>query len=285
LHQHLGLPPFNGFVSEWLTFQTALQATSLDSGVLRAVIPIAAAVLALTGALAAACFVKVYGIAFLGRPRSRRVRRTREASRGMILAQALLALFCLLAGVLPTFVVAALGRVSQGITDHGLPSAMAEGWLWLTPISAETASYGAPLVLLGILLALGAWAIVYRFMRPRGHATLTRGETWDCGFGSPTARMQYTASAFAQPIRRIFSPVWRLHETVEREPRPGLPQDAKQIRHQLHAEDITWGWIYTPITRLLHAAARRVGRIQTGHLRHYLAYSFLTLILLLWVIT
>ncbi len=279
------LPPFNGFVSEWLTFQTALQAASLESGVLRAVIPIAAAVLALTGALAAACFVKVYGVAFLGQPRSRRVRRAREATRGMVWAQGLLAVLCLVFGVLPTFTVAALNHVSLALTGSGLPSATAHGWLWLTPISAQTASYGAPFVLLGILLALGAWFAVYRFLRPRGHVELARGDTWDCGFGPPNARMQYTASAFAQPIRRIFAPVWRLHETVEREPRPGLPLEPESIRHQLHAEDITWAWFYTPIVRALHAAARRVSAIQTGHLRHYLAYSFATLILLLWVIT
>ncbi|NOY62388.1 MAG: hydrogenase 4 subunit B, partial [Gammaproteobacteria bacterium] len=160
------LPPFNGFVSEWLTFQTALQAASLESGVLRAVIPIAAAVLALTGALAAACFVKVYGVVFLGQPRSRRVQRTREATRGMVLAQGLLAVLCLMFGVLPTFTVAALNQVVVGLTGSSLQAATAHGWLWLTPISAETASYGAPLVLLGVLLALGAWFVVYRFLRP-----------------------------------------------------------------------------------------------------------------------
>jgi len=279
------LPPFNGFVSEWLTFQTALQVVNLDSGVLRAVIPIAAAILALTGALAAACFVKVYGVVFLGQPRTRRVRRSREAKRGMVLAQALLASLCLLFGVLPTATVTAFNHVTQGLTGHSLSVATAHGWLWLTPISADTASYGAPLVLLGILLALGAWAIVYLFLRPRGHAKMNRGETWDCGFGPPNARMQYTASAFAMPIRRIFAPLLRLNETVERELRPGLPLEPVQLRHQLHVEDITWNWFYAPVARLLHTTARRVSRIQTGHLRHYLAYSFVTLILLLWVIT
>jgi len=279
------LPPFNGFVSEWLTFQTALQISNLESGVLRAVIPIAAAVLALTGALAAACFVKAYGVAFLGRPRSRRVRRTHEASRGMILAQALLAVLCLLSGVFPAFVVTALDHVTLSITGHSLPAATAHGWLWLTPISSDTASYGAPLVLLGILLALGAWAAVYLFLRPRGWAQLGRSEIWDCGFGGLTNRMQYGANAFAMPIRRIFAPFWRISETVEREPRPGLPLEPAQLRHQLQIEDITWAWFYTPIARLIHAASRRVGLIQTGHLRHYLAYSFITLIILLWVIT
>ena len=98
------LPPFNGFVSEWLTFQAALQAWQLESGVLRSLIPIVSAVLALTGALVAATFVKVYGVAFLGQARSRHVRRARQVPFGMRAGQGWLALLCLLFGVLPTAV-------------------------------------------------------------------------------------------------------------------------------------------------------------------------------------
>ncbi len=279
------LPPFNGFVSEWLTFQTALQAPSLQSGVLRAVIPLAAASLALTGALAAACFVKVYGISFLGLPRTRNARRTSEASRGMVFGQGLLAVLCLIFGVFPSMTINAINNATLALTHHSLDTATAHGWLWLTPVSAQTASYSAPLVLLGVLLALVAWAIVYYILRPSGHADTVRGPTWDCGFGGLNPRMQYTATAFAMPIRRIFSPVWRLHEKIEREPRKGLPEEPAEIRYQLHAEDITWKWIYQPIERLLNIIARSVGRIQTGHLRHYLTYTFVTLILLLWLIT
>ena len=279
------LPPFNGFVSEWLTFQTALQVPNLESGVLRSIIPIAAASLALTGALAAACFVKVYGIAFLGQARTRKVRHAREATRGMVLAQAWLALMCLLFGVFPTAVVGAMSHLTQSLTGHVLNTATAHGWLWLTPVSANTASYSAPLVFVGILLALSAWAGVYYFLKPAGRVKTVWRKAWSCGFGPLNSRMQYTATAFTMPIRRVFAPVWRLHEDDDRVMKKDLPLEPESIRYQVHAEDITWRSIYLPITRLLHAAARRVGLIQTGNLRHYLAYTFGTLILLLWIIT
>ena len=280
------LPPFNGFVSEWLTFQTALQATALHSGVLRAVIPITAAMLALTGALAAACFVKVYGIAFLGLARSRRVRHAREATRGMVAAQGLLAGLCLLFGVIPTTVVGALDKVVFDLTGHGVVAATRSGWLWLTPVSAKVASYSAPLVLFGVLLAIGAWGCVYLLARRRRQVKpVLRRDPWDCGFGPLNARMQYTSTAFAMPIRHVFRSMLRLNEDKVRVMDSQLPTLPAELRYNFHAEDISWHYLYVPVERLLHAAARRVGRIQTGHLRHYLAYSFFTLLVLLWLIT
>ena len=149
------LPPFNGFVSEWLTFQTALQAPALQDGLLRTMIPIAAALLALTGALAAACFVKAFGIAFLGKPRTRRVARAREVPAGMLAGMGLLATLCLLLGVLPTTMIEAMAPITQLLVHTALPSAAAQGWLWLTPISPQVASYSAPFVLVAIVVVFG----------------------------------------------------------------------------------------------------------------------------------
>lgn len=278
------LPPFNGFVSEWLTFQTALQATSLNSGVLRAVIPIAAAALALSGALAAACFVKVYGMAFLGRARTRHVRHAREASRGVVTAEGILAFLCLLFGVLPTNTVRALSGITQELTGHGVVAAAHHGWLWLTPVSPRVASYSAPLVMLGIIIALGIWASVYLALRGRRRTQpVPRVTPWGCGFGPLSPRMQYSASAMSMPIRQIFRPMWLVREELEPEAqaRGGV---RLPLRYGLHVEDIAWHYLYLPIEQLVHAAARKVSRIQTGHLRHYLAYSFFTLLLLLWLI-
>lgn len=280
------LPPFNGFVSEWLTFQTALQAAALESGILRAVIPVTAAMLALTGALAAACFVKVYGIAFLGQARSRHIRRAREVKTSMLGAQGLLAGLCLLFGVLPTTTVAALGRVTETLLGQPIVAATRQGWLWLTPVAPQTASYSAPLVTLGVLLALGAWACVWLWLRRRRVAVpVPRKEPWECGFGPLSPRMQYTATAFAMPIRQVFRPIWRFQEETVREMDPALPTRPLRLAYRIHADDITWNWIYAPVERLVLQAARRVARIQTGNLRHYLAYSFLTLVVLLWLIT
>jgi formate hydrogenlyase subunit 3/multisubunit Na+/H+ antiporter MnhD subunit len=279
-----GLPPLNGFVSEWLTFQTALQVPALTSGVLRAVIPVAAAVLALTGALAAACFVKVYGAVFLGRARSRHLahgHRSETVRGGMRWGQALLALQCVLLGVLPTPMVQTLEAVPRLVLGAALPEGSAHGWMWLTPVAPAVASYSAPLVLAFIGAVCG---IAFVLLRPH-RLTVRRAYPWECGFGTLTARMQYTATAFAMPIRRIFLPVWRVEESVETERRAGAAAPTTAIRYHLHIEDRSWNLFYAPLARAVHVAARWVAYLQTGNVRAYLAYSFFTLILMLWVVS
>jgi formate hydrogenlyase subunit 3/multisubunit Na+/H+ antiporter MnhD subunit len=273
------LPPFNGFVSEWLTLQAALQAPQLENGVLRAIIPATAALLALAAALAAACFVKAYGVAFLGRPRSRRVAHAREVGPGMVAAMGLLAGLCLLLGVLPTVVIEALGPVTQLLVGQTLPSATARGWLWLTPVAPEVASYSAPLVVLGIAFVFG---VGYFLLKRRAKPT-RQTHAWDCGFGPLNARMQYTSSAFSQPIRRVFAPAWKIEEPIEVRREAGALGRALSLRHQLHVHD--WSWLkgYLPIGRLVLGAARRIGHIQTGSIHTYLLYSFVTLLVLLVV--
>ncbi len=272
------LPPFNGFVSEWLTFQAALQGTILDNHILTAVIPIAAALLALTGALAAACFVKVFGVCFLGVARSENCARATETARGPRLAQIVLAVLCLVFGIFPTWTVGQLNHISAVLLSHTLPTATAHGWLWLTPISPHVASYGAPLV----FLAIGAtWLLVWLWLHPRRKKTAIRvSPTWDCGFGALNSRMQYGATAFTMPIRRIFRPVWAVSETY-------VPPDKENPGGKYHLEVGDWAWlkVYQPIGRLLLATAKRAALIQGGNIRVYLVYSFFTLLLLLWVVS
>jgi len=272
------LPPFNGFVSEWLTFQAALQGTVLANNILGALIPIAAAVLALTGALAAACFVKVYGVCFLGLPRSERCAEAHEVSFGPRAGQAFLALLCLVFGVLPTWTVGLLDHIAQRFFPGGMPETTAHGWLWLTPVAPKVASYGAPLVLLGMGLA---WLIAWLCAHPRRRRSPVRiGPPWDCGFGPLNARMQYTATAFSMPIRRIFGPVWPKHEQYET-PSPASPGG----RYKLKVGDWAWLKVYEPIGRLLLGTARRLAMIQGGNIRAYLSYSFFTLLFLLLVVS
>lgn len=269
------LPPFNGFVSEWLIFQSALQAWSLESGVLRSLIPIASAVLALTGALVAATFVKVYGVAFLGQARSRQVRRARPVPWGMRAGQAWLALLCLLAGVMPSSVIDIINTVPRQLFGAGLPQATAHGWLWLTPVSSATASYSAPLVVL-LLIVIGALAVwgLHRGAVRR----VRRCDPWDCGFAPPTSRMQYTATAFAQPIRRVFGLLFHIEESV-------APREDGAVRHQLAIADRAWGLFYLPVARLVESAARRVVQLQSGNVRTYLGWTLATLLVLLWIIS
>ena len=121
--------------------------------------------------------------------------------------------------------------------------------------------------------------------RRRRTSPVLRRDPWECGFGPLTSRMQYTATAFAMPIRHVFRVMLRLNEDKVRVMDPALQTRPAELRYTIHADDVSWHYLYVPVERLLHAAARRVGRIQTGHLRHYLAYSFFTLIILLWLIT
>jgi len=270
------LPPFNGFVSEWLTFQAALQGPILRSGIIGAMIPVAAAMLALTGALAAACFVKVYGVIFLGRARSPEIAEARDPSFGMQLSQVILAICCLGFGIFPTWTVRALNTIPQNLMGAGLAGGAADGWLWLTPVSSQTASYGGLAVFFALLVC---WLIVFAFLhQPQRDNRIRIAPTWDCGFGSLNSRMQYTATSFAMPIRRIFSFVWLIFEKVE----PAV--EGKGPRYLLKISDRFWLMIYVPIGKLMLKLAERTAFIQGGNLRVYLCYSFFTLLFLLWVI-
>lgn len=280
------LPPFNGFVSEWLIFQSALAAWQLDSGVLRSLVPIASAVLALTAALVAATFVKVFGVAFLGQARSRHIRRARPAPFGMRAAQTLLAALCVLLGVLPVWVLGHLNRIVTGLLGEGLPpAATASGWLWLTPVAptgdALPASYSAPLVLV-LLLGVGVTTIaLFKGLLPGWRSTararrVRRADPWDCGFTPPVPRMQTTAASFAQPPRRVFAPVFLQEERV-------TTREDGSLRWQLKIGDHAWGWLYGPVAAAVERAARRVVRLQSGNVRVYLGWTLGTLVLLLWI--
>ena len=274
------LPPFNGFVSEWLTFQAALQAWQLQSGVLRSLIPMASAVLALTGALVAVTFVKVYGVAFLGQARSRHVRRAHRGPWGMRAGQAVLAVLCLVLGVFPTWIIGLIDAVPRQVLGDGLPQAGAHGWLWLTPVSPQTASYSAPLEVL-MLIGIGLtafWGLNLLWARGAPQRWVRRGDAWDCGFGPPSVRMQYTSTAFAQPIRRVFGLLFRIDEGV------ATQEDGSQ-RYRLQITDRLWGTLYAPIARFVESAARRVVRLQSGSIRVYLGWTLATLVGLLWIIT
>jgi len=277
------LPLFNGFVSEWLVFQTALQVDVLESGVLRSLIPITAAALALTAALAAACFVKVYGITFLGVPRSHHSEKAVETTdKGMLTATALLAGLCFLFGIFPSLIIRLLNQVSSQILGQSLKNDTALGWLWLAPVDAGQASYSAPLVLVSALIAAG---VCYYFLRRTPDTLIRKSATWDCGFGGLTPRMQYSANAFTMPLRRIFAPVWQLDEQVKKDLSGALNQQVDAVHYQLHIQDHSWQWLYQPLENGVNSIAKQVSRIQTGNIRTYLSYSFVTLIVMLWMVS
>jgi formate hydrogenlyase subunit 3/multisubunit Na+/H+ antiporter MnhD subunit len=269
------LPPFNGFVSEWLLFQSALQSWQLEGGVLRSLIPIVTAILALTSALVAATFVKAYGTAFLGHARSRHVRRARRGPWGFRAALGVLAVACILLGILPLPLIQLINEVPRQLVGATLPAASAPGWLWLAPVSVDGAGYDALTValLLGALIAITGWV-----MRRGGRARVRRCDLWDCGFAPATPAMQISATGFAQPLRRVFGLMFRVEEST-------TVQEDGTARYQIKIEDPTNSALYRPSALLVESIARHVVRLQSGNIRAYLAWTLITLLILLWIVT
>jgi hydrogenase-4 component B len=272
------LPPLNGFVSEWLTFQAILLSPALPQWGLKILVPGIGAMLALSAALAAACFVKAFGVTFLGRPRSPVVDAAPEADRFSLAAMFLLAALCLIAGILPGFVIDALAPVVQSLVAGRMPTQALVPWLAIVPVSESRSSYDGLLVFVFITLAalLSAYAIHRLATR-----ALRRSAPWDCGFPDPSPLTQYSAASFAQPIRRVFGTVvFRATERVEMPP-PGHVGPA--ILHvELH--DLIWDWLYAPLAYAVSAAAEQLNHLQFLTIRRYLSLVFLALVSLLVVL-
>jgi formate hydrogenlyase subunit 3/multisubunit Na+/H+ antiporter MnhD subunit len=272
------LPPFNGFVSEWLTFQAFLLSPSMPIPLMKLLIPLGAALLALTGALAAACFVKVYGVIFLGNWRGHNHPVVTEAAWSMRIGMMLTALTCLCLGILPTIIIDLMDSISERLVHAKLSSSSGiYGWMWLTPIDPERASYSGPLVFIGIIAVC---AITY-FMLHVKPGKVTRVPVWDCGFQKLTPKMQYTAVSFAMPFRRIFGFLFDIKEQVWMSPQQGHCAFPVKTNYYLRVRDRFWGWIYRPIIDIVVLMSRKAGMLQHGRIHMYLIYSFVTIIFLL----
>ena len=276
------LPPFNGFISEWLIFQAFLLSPALPSPILNILIPLGAAALALTAALAARCFVKVYGVVFLGRWRGGHQHsgaHAHEVGLSMRIGMLGAALSCLALGVLPSFVIAWLDIIPQALVGDTIGQSAHEfGWLWLTPVAAQRASYSAPIVLLGISVVVAAVYIISHVRK----TSVRRAPIWDCGFEKLTSRMQYNSTSFAMPLRRIFGFLFGIKETTRGAGDQTIsPMFRDRYIYHLKMRDMFWQTLYKPISDASFWFSRKVGRLQHGRIQIYLLYSFLTLIVLL----
>lgn len=272
------LPPFNGFISEWLMFQTVLQSPDLPQWALKITVPAVGALLALAAALAAACFVKVYGVAFLGRPRSTAAETANEVDRFSLSAMFILAALCLLAGILPGFVIDALSPITVQILDGRMPIQVNEAWLSIVPIAESRSSYNGLLVM--VFIAISASFAMFFIHRFASHA-LRRGPAWGCGFTDPTPAAQYSGASFAQPIRRVFGTlVFHARDHVEM-PAPG---DIRPARLRIELHDLIWERMYEPIAGAVGASSEKLNRLQFLTIRRYLSLVFATLVTLLLVL-
>lgn len=299
------VPPFNGYISEWMLLESLLQSFAIPDVLPKVIIALSGALLALTAGIAVTSFVRACGVTFLALPRSKEAASAREAPASMRAAMGFLAVFCLALGVLPTFVIPALDRVTTPLagtsvlnqvvpplfTNHPgayqlldtLGGGLFSGILpvnGLVVIAAPTlATIDSPSYLfLAELLAIGIVLLVLRAIRPLG--ATRRGRVWAGGIPRFTAAMTYTGMAYSNPVRLIFHNMFRSRSVTELDA-PASRQREGRISYQQQ--------IWPPFERILYrpllAAFARVTQwarvIQSGNLNQYIAYIFLIVLVIL----
>jgi len=272
------LPPLNGFVSEWLVFQAVLLSPSLPQWSLKLLVPAVGVALALSAALCAGCFVRAYGVAFLGRARSIAAKNAQETDPWSLAAMSGLLILCLLAGLFPSYMIDTITPAAKLFVGGHVPTQGAIPWLSIVPIAESRSSYNGLLVFSFIVssASLTAW-IVRRF----GSNVLRRGPAWDCGYPDPSPVTQYTGSSFAQPIRRTLGNVAFVARDHLDMPPPG---DIRPARFGIEIRDRVWDGIYTPILRGVNFCADQLDKTHFLTIQGYLGLVFIALVSLLLVI-
>ena len=265
-----GLPPLNGFVSEWLLLQAFLFAHEVPRSFVSMLLPMGAAVVVLAAALSGYVMVKFFGVTFLGQPRDPALSRAQDAGLLERIGLVWLAGGCLALGLLPTQVIASLRHVSAQLIGADLPVGDAPWWM-LVPLPDRQASYSALIFLFAITAVVVVTAIVVRLLY---HGRVRRAAPWNCGFVRLDARMQDSAEGFGQPIRHIFQPFFEIDRQLP------APTDAVP-RYHVRVRDRIWRMLYEPLGSVVQRIADSFAWLQQGRIATYLLYSFVTLVLLL----
>ena len=253
----VGLPPLNGFVSEWLVFRGLLGAGTGGDGLRLACVAVVG--LALTGALALACFTKLYGVAFLGNARDPRAVPTGPEPLGIVAPQLFLAGACVLIGVAPALVFPALLRAAAVLVPGGPAAADVEQVMRGVPAISGIAA--------GVL-GLGAVVWLARAWTLRGRPCRSEA-TWGCAFTAPTSRMQYTASSYAAPLLTAFGAG------------AGSEERRTPTSYDSHPHDLILDRLGLPLWRRVTALAGEMRFLQSAGTRWYLVYTVVCLLGLL----
>ncbi len=272
------MPPLNGFVSEWLLFQAVLAGPQFPEPILRFLAPAIGAMLAFSAALAAACFVRAFGMTFLGRARSTEAAEAHEAPLAARFAMGLLAALCVIGGVLGSVLVVVIAPVLDLTVGGRLPVATNAPTPWaLIPFDVARSVYDAPIIMLfAVISTLLTILIVHRVSERRTR----RSAAWDCGYPEPSVLTQYSASSFAQPLRRMFGSVaMGATEKIDM-PAPG---EMRAARLQVATTDYLWRWLYEVPAAFVLGVSERLNVVQFLSIRHYLVAMFATLVILLIV--
>jgi hydrogenase-4 component B len=222
--------------------------------------------------------VRAFGIVFLGRPRGAAAAQAREVDRSSLVAMCILALLCLLVGIVPGAVIDALAPVVEGLVHARMPEQLGIPWLSTIPIAESRSSYNGLLVF--VFVTASASLAAFAIHRLASHA-VRRAPAWDCGFPDAGLATQYTADSFAEPVRRVFGAyVFRARETVDMPP----PGDLRPAKFAVETHDLAWEFIYRPLAAAVNHAADRLNRLQFLTIRQYLSLVFFALVSLLLVL-
>jgi formate hydrogenlyase subunit 3/multisubunit Na+/H+ antiporter MnhD subunit len=280
----VALPPLGGFVAEWLMLQSLLHGLPASNIAVAVAVPVGVAALALTSGLTAAAFVKAIGVGFLGRPRSSEAALAYEVPHTMQLGAGLLAAACVVLGIFPMVILPALERAGAAAVP-GAPTSLLRGSIDLH-LGGLRGALSPVLLAGGLLIAIGLVVALSRLARLRPHSrpSLRRAEVWGSGRELQTARMQYTATSFAEPLERVFDDVLRpdrdLVVTHVAESRYYL----EKVAFRRSPGDVTEHRMYRPVIDAVYWWGRRARSLQNGSVHRYLAYGLVALVVILVVL-
>jgi len=274
------LPPFNGFVSEWIIFQSLFANIFVSGLALKILFTAIIAILALTSALAAACFVKAFGIGFLAKPRSEQAEKARENPKKMTFGMGLLAALCVALGIYPYPLLSVLSGISRSLIPASAAFPNSQNF-FITPFQNGFSSF-SPLWI--FVLVGGVILLAYCLEKVLGGKKQTRlYNTWDCG-GNLNPRMQYTATAFSKPIQMIFKNIYRPFEKTEiNYYNDGVKYFPRQMKYESDIIEVYDKYLYSPVVRIILRSSEKFNWIQFGNVNMYLLYIFLTLVILLLI--
>jgi hydrogenase-4 component B len=273
------LPPFSGFMSEWLTFQSLLLGFNLNESFPMIILSISAAFLALTGALAAYCFLKFFGIGFLALPRSKHAEHAKEANRPMLIGMGIFASLSILLGILPFYVLPILERIAASFTgnpDSFTFGAFATFAIPSGAISSGMISLSTP-VILAIIVIFMLFLIMILFLNNKKKQPVY--ETWGCGQPVSTSRNEYTATAFSKPVQVWFKSLYRPAREID-VTYSTSPLLKESFKFESKIEQVIEQYLYEPVVDFVITRSRKLLIIRTGSIHTYLSYIFGTLVIL-----
>lgn len=275
------IPPLNGFAGEWIIYQSIFASIQGSGSLLKVLLILSAALLAMAGALAAYCFVKVFAISFLAKPRTEKAANAVEAHGGVLYGMSVFALLCLLAGIFPMICLRMIDTVNMDLLGQKI-SNTAKGFINATPQMASSGT--SPFIMLMIILCL--FLGIFTFVRLFSRGTkVRRYGTWDCGYKQLNPRMQYTATGFSKPVRIVFRWLYLpKRELVLTE--NCAKYSVNGAKYQISTRSIFEDFLYQPVVKNTFRLFRRLRfMIQTGSIHQYLVYILVMVILMLLYFT